>query len=80
MNHDRESDINLKAAYKKVDRSLCRIDSAKERISVTIEAYKEWERSFNLTCRRVGLREAGASADPCLLKFPPLNKPAANNM
>ena len=42
MNQDRESDINIRAAGLKVDRSLSRIDSAKENISMTLEAYKEW--------------------------------------
>lgn len=80
MNHDRESDINIKAAYLKADRSLNRMDSVKEKIDITIDAYKEWERSFNLTCRRVALRETSASEIPYYLKFPPLTKPAAINM
>ena len=82
MNNDRESDIGIRVACLKADRSLSRMDSAKEKLSMTIEAYREWERSFNLTCRRVALREASvsASAEPCKLKLPPLSKPAAINM
>ena len=80
MNHDRESDINIRAAGMKADRSLSRIDSAKENINITIEAYKEWLRSFDMTCKRVALREVKKSGNPCLLKFPPINKSEAINM
>ena len=42
MNHDRESDINIKVACLKADRSLGRIDNAKEDIDTTIRDYKKW--------------------------------------
>ena len=42
MNDDRESDINIRAARLKADRSLSRIDTTKEDIGMTLQAYKEW--------------------------------------
>merc|ERR1711981_90524 len=77
LNNDRESDLSMRVARIKANRSLSRMDSTKDKVSMTIEAYREWQRSFDLTCRRVGLREVKNSADPSLLKLPPLRKPAA---
>jgi len=42
MNHDRESDINIRAARMKADRSLSRINTTMEDIGMTLQAYKEW--------------------------------------